>query len=182
MRKLILACLGLSAVGFANPVWAENLPTFNFATGILHIPKVIAGTAGFQVDLEHQTGLDFTIYAVSVVPPINFDAGLLHPSDNAPVSDDVLMRRWPNGVVPYKVVGDDKHYDETQFNNNNLWRELTKGAVRFVIRTTENPYIPIHLQSASRTNHLRGFREADGAELPDERDIYINSSINWDVN
>ena len=31
---------------------------------------------------------------------------MLHPSDNASVSDDVLKRRWPNGVIPYTVVLD----------------------------------------------------------------------------
>ena len=38
--------------------------------------------------------------------------GMLHPSDNASVSKDVLERRWPNCVIPYTVV-----VDSTVFTN-----------------------------------------------------------------
>lgn len=132
--------------------------------------------------------------------------GMLHPSDNASVSDDVRLRRWPNGVIPYTVVVDStvftKVVDSTvftnaqvainEFNNNKLWEELTQGAVRFVKITPPKdphkgpPYIEINLTDNSATSHLRGMMEAyDKTPLAGGiRDpaVKINPTKIWDVN
>lgn len=109
---------------------------------------------------------------------------LLHPSDNASVSDDVLSRRWPNGVIPYTVVlRDPGPYTESDFDSVRTWEARTQGAVRFVKRTTEDPYIEVRIQDASsRTFELRGIREADGTKISGARKIYVKPDGSWEVN
>lgn len=122
------------------------------------------------------------ILVCTLVPTIAL-GDLLHPSDNDSVSDDVLSRRWPNGVVPYTVVIDTStSYTENDFDAHRQWEALTSGAVRFVKRTTENPYIEVYLGTANRTNELRGIREADGEALTGKRRIWIRPTSSYNVN
>lgn len=85
--------------------------------------------------------------------------------EDSKVSDDILSRRWPNGVVPYtcEVVLDiaytDTPYYPRWFDAKNRWRTLTEGAVRFVPRTDETPYIHIIFDGGNATRKLRGTKE-----------------------
>ncbi|MDJ0807965.1 MAG: FG-GAP-like repeat-containing protein [Gammaproteobacteria bacterium] len=110
---------------------------------------------------------------------------LLHPSDNASVSEDVLERRWPNGVIPYIVTLErGTQYTEANFNWDNWWEVFTQGAVRFVKRTTEDPYIEVYINdTACRTGGLRGIKEAKGTDkILDKRTIKVTPNGGWCVN
>ena len=108
---------------------------------------------------------------------------MLHPSDNASVSDDVLSRRWPNGVIPYTVVVDSTTtHTEADFDTNRQWEALTHGAVRFVKRTTENPYIEVNIGADNSTKVLRGIREGNGTLLTGKRKIWIRPTSSYNIN
>ena len=105
---------------------------------------------------------------------------LLHPDDNAQVSEEILSRRWPNGVVPFELNVLESDLDGgTRFHLMNKWEDSTKGAVRFVESSTALPRIKINLTAVSGGNNstfgLRGIKENDGTpiDLTQARNINI---------
>lgn len=136
----------------------------------------------------------FTSFLIQFLFPLLFSSlgwgDMLHPSDNAAVSDDVLKRRWPNGVIPYTVVLESgTTYTKTDFDNDRNWETLTQGAVRFVDmdsidREEDEPYIEVHIDNNiwSRSNGLRGICEADGRKTIPGRIIWVEPDGSWNVN
>lgn len=101
--------------------------------------------------------------------------------DYYPVSNEVMARCWPNGVVPY-FVNNETSLDDNDvaqdFSTLGRWRGLTQGGVRFVnvdsTDYTEQPHIKLTVYNGGpRTKGLRGIREADGTLLTGMREIWI---------
>lgn len=111
---------------------------------------------------------------------------LLHPNDNAMVSDEILSRRWPNGVVPFELEADQNvSQRHLRFQILNRWEQLTSGAVRFVKSNTALPRIKINLTAiedgANGTSGLRGVRESDGTLINGVRSISIRPDVSYSV-
>jgi len=107
---------------------------------------------------------------------------LLHPDDNAAVSDEILSRRWPNGVVYYDIlIPKGSTRTEADFDSIRRWEALTSGAVRFIKSSTKEPRILITLDEANGTNGLRGIREADGRLISGVRGISIRADVSYSV-
>src|SRR5688572_8124227 len=82
------------------------------------------------------------------------------------VSEDMLARRWPNGVVPYDIVevapsSVPPPLDERPMERE-AWRRATGGAVRFVLREgSETPYM--HAIINDDDNKTKGKRGVSSA-------------------
>ncbi|WP_415404668.1 M12 family metallopeptidase [Tateyamaria sp. SN3-11] len=106
----------------------------------------------------------------------------LHPDDNAAVSEELLSRRWPNGVVYYEIeIPAGSTRTEADFDNILQWEELTSGAVRFVKNSTEVPRIVIALDEGNGTDGLRGIKESDGTPISAVRRIRIRPDNTYSV-
>jgi hypothetical protein len=65
VKKKILAGILAGVIGFSGVAFAENEATYNSSTGIVSIPKVIVGTAVYQVDMQQTEGLNFSVTTVT---------------------------------------------------------------------------------------------------------------------
>ncbi len=131
---------------------------------------------------------------------------LLHPDDNAQVSEDLLSRRWPNGVVPFELVVTPsslspslEQFRRDRFFRLNRWERLTSGAVRFVEDPIAVPRIRIVLTQTNidedqeknnklgrnGTGGLRGILENNGDSIAlsgaGARSINIRPDVSYSV-
>jgi hypothetical protein len=65
VKKKILAGILAGVIGFSGVAFAENEATYDSSTGIVSIPKVIVGTAVYQVDMQQTEGLNFSVTTVT---------------------------------------------------------------------------------------------------------------------
>ena len=127
----------------------------------------------------------------SSAPPVDASMGatslvLGDPRDYDQVSEEVLSRRWPNGVVPFTVDDISANGNaESEFHSYQKWESITNGGVRFLeindlAAYRNKPHLKLVLDNdrnaSNSSRHLRGIKDVDGNLVTGEWKVYIRTT------
>lgn len=92
-KELLTGVIGLFV--FASMTYAENEATYNVSTGIIHIPKVIVGSAYYEVEMQQTERANFIV--TNVIPTSQSSDS--SSSSNAP--DGAI---WNSETIKYSTA------------------------------------------------------------------------------
>jgi len=139
VKKVLATSLGVGLLGLSSFLSAENEATYDSATGILHIPKVMIGSETYQVDMQQTNGLDFSVTIANSIPDTDncTSPGYCTVERNGLLwqqADDGITRTWEEA---------DSYCSNLFLAENNDWRLPLKHELEELVFCSNGTSTPL---------------------------------------